>query len=194
MPSYSTTSRISNVPPSYGARLSHSRACSTAPPCHSQYPATSSLVSANGPSITVRLLPSNRTRLLCELGTRRPASSTTPALTSSSLNFWYSAIACGVGAVAASLCSPSLAMIKTRISVSSGTSYGLSFWSLQSVIERQAAFSTLGQRAMSCIRRAVWPERRQLVRGTGHDLNFSAAFTGVLLELLRNTDHRPESG
>src|SRR5229473_3661878 len=69
--------------------------------------------------MTVRFLPSNRTRLLCELGWRRPASSTTPALTSSSLNFWYSAIASDVGGVAVSLCSPSFAIISTRISVSS---------------------------------------------------------------------------
>src|SRR5438445_4421895 len=73
--------------------------------------------------MTVRFLPSNRTRLPCELGCRRPASSTTPALTRSSLNFWYSAIASGVGAVAASLCSPSLAIISTRILVSSYYSF-----------------------------------------------------------------------
>src|SRR5881296_1011705 len=69
--------------------------------------------------MTVRLLPSNRTRLPWELGWRRPASSTTPALTRSSLNFWYAAIASGVGGVAASLWLPSLAIISTRISVSS---------------------------------------------------------------------------
>src|SRR4029077_5491415 len=64
--------------------------------------------------MTVRLLPSNRTRLPWELGWRRPASSTTPALTNSSLNFWYAAIASGVGGVAASLWLLSLAIISTR--------------------------------------------------------------------------------
>src|SRR3982074_2349907 len=73
MPSYSTTSRTSKVPPSYGARLSHSRASSIERTCHSQYPATSSLVSANGPSMTVRFLPSNRTPLLSAPGWGRPA-------------------------------------------------------------------------------------------------------------------------
>src|SRR6266566_7249242 len=58
-PSLIEISRISKVPPSYGARLSHSRASSIERTCHSQYPATSSLVSANGPSITVRFLPLN---------------------------------------------------------------------------------------------------------------------------------------
>src|SRR5207247_8496175 len=102
-PSLIEISRISKVPPSYGARLSHSRASSIERTCHSQYPATSSLLSANGPSMTVRFFPSNRTRLPSELGERRPAPITTPALTSSSLNFWYSAIASAVGGLEAAL-------------------------------------------------------------------------------------------
>src|SRR5207247_4783505 len=114
-PSCWAISRTSKVPPSYGARFSHSRASSSERTCQSQYPATSSLVSAHGPSMTVRFLPSNRTRLPCELGERRPAPRTTPALTSSSLNFWYSAIASGVGGVAVSLCPPSFASTITRI-------------------------------------------------------------------------------
>src|SRR5256712_7656226 len=68
--------------------------------------------------MTVRFLPSNRTRLPCELGERRPAATTTPALTSSPLNFSYSAIASGVGGVAALLWSPSFASTSTRISLS----------------------------------------------------------------------------
>src|SRR5438876_176350 len=131
-------SRISKIPPSYGARLSHSRASSIERTCHSQYPATSSFVSANGPSITVRFFPSNRTRFPCALGASRPAPTTTPALTSSSLNFWCAAIASGDGAVATSVCSPSLAMISTRITVS--------FWASLAAhldIEWQAAVSTL---------------------------------------------------
>ena len=47
---------------SNGARFSHSIASSRDFTCHSQKPATSSFVSANGPSITVFLFPSNRTR------------------------------------------------------------------------------------------------------------------------------------
>src|SRR2546421_6465630 len=102
--------------------------------CHSQYPATSSLVSAHGPSMTVRFLPSNRTRLPCALGVSRPAPTTTPDLISSSLNLWYAAIASGVGGVAASLCWLSFANISTRISVSS--------FGLHRYIEWQEAVST----------------------------------------------------
>src|SRR5229473_1796918 len=105
--------------------------------------------------MTVRFLPSNRTRLLCELGWRRPASSTTPALTSSSLNFWYSAIASGVGGVAASLCSLSFAIISTRISVSSllqlSHRYGLGLLRPHLLIEWQAAFSTWGRGSDDCL-------------------------------------------
>src|SRR6266568_7654936 len=55
--------------------------------CHSQKPAISSFVSANGPSITVRLLPENRTRAPFELACSPSAASSTPAFASSSLNF-----------------------------------------------------------------------------------------------------------
>src|SRR2546423_5195710 len=84
--------------------------------------------------MTVRFLPSNRTRLPCALGVSRPAPTTTPALVSSSLNFWYAAIASGVGGAAASLCWPSFANISTRISVSS--------LGLHRYIEWQEAVST----------------------------------------------------
>src|SRR2546428_13820447 len=96
--------------------------------------------------MTVRFLPSNRTRLPCELGWRRPASSTTPALTSSWSNFWYSAIASGVGGVAASLWLPSFAIIRTRISVSSFYDFrvvmGLGSFRPHPLIECQPAYST----------------------------------------------------
>src|SRR4029077_7783248 len=63
-----------------------------------------------------------------------PGLGTTPALTNSSLNFWYAAIASGVGGVAVSLWLPSLAIISTRISVSSYYNLwpilGLSIWGL----------------------------------------------------------------
>src|SRR5271166_3790090 len=65
----SSTWRIStSVPPSNGARLSHSTASSMDFTCHSQKPAMSSLVSVKGPSSTVRCCPENLTRLPFELG------------------------------------------------------------------------------------------------------------------------------
>src|SRR5439155_6817842 len=58
--SVSNTWRSSiSVPPSNGARLSHSIASSFDFTCQSQKPAISSFVSLNGPSVTVRLVPSN---------------------------------------------------------------------------------------------------------------------------------------
>src|SRR5579864_4180465 len=50
-----------------------------------QYPAMSSLVSVNGPSMTVRLLPENLMRKPLELGWSPARSSSTPAFISSSL-------------------------------------------------------------------------------------------------------------
>jgi hypothetical protein len=47
--------------------LTHSIASAIDLTCHSQKPAISSLVSLNGPSITVRFPPENRTRLPFEL-------------------------------------------------------------------------------------------------------------------------------
>src|SRR6266480_3323546 len=47
-----------------GQRLTHSIASSFDFTCHSQKPASSSLVSAKGPSITLRLPPENLTRAL----------------------------------------------------------------------------------------------------------------------------------
>src|SRR5436305_9964128 len=54
--------------------------------CHSQKPAISSFVSANGPSITVRFPPENRTRFPFELGCSPSPASSTPAFINSSLN------------------------------------------------------------------------------------------------------------
>src|SRR5207253_1554860 len=67
----SNTWRISTSPSSLcglGQRFSHWTASSIDLHCQSQKPAISSLVSAKGPSITVRLLPANRTRFPFELG------------------------------------------------------------------------------------------------------------------------------
>src|SRR5213596_1625424 len=61
----SNTWRISispSAPVGLGQRLTHSIASSFDFTCHSQKPAISSLVSANGPSTTVRLSPENLTR------------------------------------------------------------------------------------------------------------------------------------
>ena len=74
-----------------GQRLTHSTASSIDLTCHSQKPAINSLVSAKGPSITVRFCPENRTRLPFELGWSPSPASITPAFTSSSLNFPISA-------------------------------------------------------------------------------------------------------
>ena len=51
----------------FGQRFTHSIASSFDFTCQSQKPATSSFVSVNGPSTTVRLLPENRTRTPFEL-------------------------------------------------------------------------------------------------------------------------------
>jgi len=89
--SASNTCRISTSASWNGARLSHSIASSFDFTCQSQKPATSSLVSANGPSITVRLPPENCTRDPFELGWSPSPASITPAFTSSSLNLPISA-------------------------------------------------------------------------------------------------------
>src|SRR6266850_6930601 len=69
-----------------GQRFTHSTASCMDFTCHSQYPATSSLVSVIGPSITVRLAPENRTRFPSLLGLSPSPASMMPAFTSSSLN------------------------------------------------------------------------------------------------------------
>jgi hypothetical protein len=61
-----------------------------------QKPATSSLVSANGPSTTVRRSPSKRTRAPFELACSPSPASITPASTSSWL---YLPIACNISAL-----------------------------------------------------------------------------------------------
>ncbi len=82
------TSRIStsqSTPEGFGQRLTHSIASSLDSTSQSQKPASSSLVSANGPSMTDVLPPENRTRTPFELGCKPSPASITPALTSSSL-------------------------------------------------------------------------------------------------------------
>ncbi len=88
--------------------------------CQSQKPAISSFASANGPSITVRFPPSNRTRARApfELGWSPSAASITPAFTSSSLYFCIFAMISVLGSVPASLASFSLTRTMNRIVVS----------------------------------------------------------------------------
>ena len=69
-----------------GQRLTQSIASSFDFTCHNQKPAISSLVSVNGPSITVRFAPENLTRAPFELGWSPSPASIMPAFTSSSLN------------------------------------------------------------------------------------------------------------
>src|SRR5260370_20250227 len=75
----------------FGQRLTHSIASCNDAHFHNQKPATSSFVSANGPSITVRFSPANLTRAPFELACSPSAASSTPALIRSSLNFPISA-------------------------------------------------------------------------------------------------------
>src|SRR5262249_14402708 len=70
--------------------------------CQIQKPATSSLVSENGPSMTVFLPAENRTRLPLLLGWRPSPANMTPAFTNSSLNLPMSASSFSLGIAPAS--------------------------------------------------------------------------------------------
>src|SRR5262249_28311218 len=84
-------------------RLTHSIASSFDRTCHSQKPASSSLVSEKGPSTTVGFaLPENRTRAPFELGCSPSPASRMPAFTNSSLNFPISASICSLARTPAS--------------------------------------------------------------------------------------------
>src|ERR1043165_4734806 len=67
-----------------------------------QYPAISSLVSVNGPSITVRLSPEKRMRAPCDVGFSPAPSSMMPALTISSLNLAMAPSSSSLGILPAS--------------------------------------------------------------------------------------------
>src|SRR6185437_13835454 len=103
-----------------GQRLTHSIASSFDLHCQSQKPAISSLVSANGPSVTVRLPPENLTRAPFELGCSPSPASITPALTSSSLNFPIAASNSLLGSAPASLSGVAFTITMNRIVVSIG--------------------------------------------------------------------------
>ncbi len=77
----------------------------------------SSLVSANGPSTTVRLAPENFTRAPAEDGFRPSPARMTPALTSSSLNLPMSASSFASGIAPASDSLLALTMTITRMSI-----------------------------------------------------------------------------
>src|SRR3954470_8540706 len=91
----------------------------------SQNPATSSFVSGNGPSTTVRLDPENLTRDPLELGCSPSPASMTPALTSSSLYFPISASNCWLGMTPASESALALIITMNRIVGSSSRVWGL---------------------------------------------------------------------
>src|SRR5262249_24338588 len=99
-------------------RLTHSIASSSDLTCQSQKPAINSFVSAKGPSMTVRLLPENRTRLPRELGWSPSPASITPAFTSSSLNFPISVSSCSLAITPASSSWFALIRTMTRIAMS----------------------------------------------------------------------------
>ena len=116
--SISKTCRISISDSSsigFGQRLTHSIASSFDATSNSQKPATSSLVSVNGPSTTVRLSPENLTRAPLLLGCRPSPASITPAFTSSSLYFCICSSSSWLGISPASDWSVALTMIMKRI-------------------------------------------------------------------------------
>src|SRR5918996_6656514 len=86
----------------FGQRLTHSIASWSDLHFHNQKPATNSLVSGNGPSVTIRFCPENLTRAPFELGCNPSASSSTPAFFNSSLNLLISVRSCALGSLPAS--------------------------------------------------------------------------------------------
>jgi len=99
----------------FGQRFAHSIASSIDRTCHSQKPAISSFVSANGPSTTVRLPRENLTRAPFELGCSPSPASITPAFTSSSLNFPISVNSLSLGMTPASEFRVALTITMKRI-------------------------------------------------------------------------------
>src|SRR5262245_55025236 len=104
-----------------GQRLIHSIASAFDFTWMIQYPATSSLVSAKGPSITVRLSPENLTRAPFELACNPLPSSITPAFTISSLNFAMAESSSSVGILPVSESLVALTITMKRIVVFSSS-------------------------------------------------------------------------
>ena len=104
--------------PRNGERLIHSTASSRLATCQIQKPATSSLASANGPSITVAAPSrSKATRVPTLLGANPSPASMTPASTSDSLNLFISMNRSSGGSSPAVAASFSLTRTMTRIVV-----------------------------------------------------------------------------
>src|ERR1700730_7167137 len=101
-----------------GQRLTHSIASGNDAHFHSQKPATTSFVSANGPSITVRFSPANLTRAPFELACSPSAASNTSPLIKSALNFPISARSSSLGRAPASEELVALTSTMNRIFVS----------------------------------------------------------------------------
>src|SRR5213075_2863577 len=92
-------------------------------------PAISSLVSAKGPSMTVRLVPENLTRAPLELGWSPSPASITPAFTSSSLYFPIAVRSSVLGITPASL---SLLALTITMNLIVGSPCGFRFGELGS--------------------------------------------------------------
>src|SRR6202789_625743 len=101
----------------FGQRFNHSTASSMVLTCQIQKPAMSSLVSAKGPSMTVRLGPENRTRLPWAVGRSPSAARSTPALTRSSLNCPMARNISSLGGTPASLSTVALTITRTFIGI-----------------------------------------------------------------------------
>ena len=101
-----------------GQRLIHSIASSFDFTWRIQNPAISSLVSVNGPSMTVRLSPENRMRAPFELACSPSPASITPALTISSLNLPIAVSISSDGIAPASDSAVALTITMNRIVVS----------------------------------------------------------------------------
>src|SRR5580692_7566894 len=163
--SASKTGRIStSAPGPKGLRLSHSTASSMLRTCQSQKPATSSLVSAKGPSVIVGLAPVKVMRLPLELGWRPSPASITPALTSSSLNLPMLVRSSVLGRTPASDSLLALTNTMQRIVVSP-----FSFcWSRVSVVD-----------PCSLLRRRTWTDMIDMVWEFFCGLYFSHAWVRV---------------
>jgi hypothetical protein len=102
MPKHGRISMSESSSIGLGHFLTHSMASCNDATSHIQKPATNSFVSVNGPSVTVRFGPLNRTRAPNELGFSPSPAFIIPAFTSASLYFPMSASNCSLGSVPAS--------------------------------------------------------------------------------------------
>src|SRR3954469_22811004 len=98
-----------------GQRFAQATASSMSLTSQIEKPAISSLVSANGPSMTVRPEPSKAMRLAWALGLRPAAATMMPALTSSSVNRSIASNASVVGGTPFSVSSLAFTSTMTRI-------------------------------------------------------------------------------